>query len=36
MNCVIPKQPLSEMNKAKECMKAQAIAINKNYQHNSD
>jgi hypothetical protein len=27
---------LSEMNKAKECMKAQAIAINKNYQHNSD
>jgi hypothetical protein len=28
MNCVIPKQPLSEMNKAQECMKTQATAIN--------
>jgi hypothetical protein len=28
MNCVIPEQPLSEMNKASECMKTQATAIN--------
>ena len=35
MNCVIPKQPLSEMNKAQECLETQTTAMNQNYQHNS-
>jgi hypothetical protein len=30
---IIPKQPLSEMNKAQDCFETQAIAINQNYHH---
>ena len=33
---IIQKQPLSEMNKAQECLETQARAMNQNYQHNSN